>query len=111
MFRITRAEEPSRTILTVDGQLSGESIAAVETCCNQAGANGLPVQLYLRDVTSVDQAGQNLLSRLAAKGVDLIASGVYTSYLVEALASGAKSLRSPARGGAGAPRRKNGRVM
>ncbi len=111
MFRITKAEERLRTILTVDGQLSGDSIAAVETCCNQAGANGLPVQLYLRDVTSVDQAGQNLLSRLAAKGVDLIASGVYTSYLVQALASAAKALRSPDPDGAGAAWRKNGRVL
>ena len=48
---------------------------------------GRPVQLYLRDVTSVDQAGQKLLSRLAAKGVHLAASGVYTSYLVQALTS------------------------
>lgn len=85
MFRITKAEERSRTILTIDGQLLGDSIAAVETCCDQAGANGMPVQLYLRDVTSVDQAGQRLLSRLAAKGVDLVANGVYTSYLVQAV--------------------------
>jgi hypothetical protein len=87
MFRITKAEDLSRTILTIDGQLSSESVAAVETCCNQAGLEGRPVQLYLRDVTSVDQAGQKLLRRLAAKGVHLAASGVYTSYLVQALTS------------------------
>ncbi len=104
MFRITKAEERSRTILTVDGQLSGDSIAAVETCCDQAGASGTPVQLYLRDVTSVDQAGQNLLSRLAAKGVEVVGSGVYTSYLVEALTSAAKASRNPDTGRNGAPR-------
>jgi len=93
MFRITKAEERSKTILTIDGQLSGESIATVETCCNQACSDGKPVQLYLRDVTSVDQAGQNLLSRLAAKGVHLAASGVYTSYLVQALTCGAEATR------------------
>lgn len=85
MFRITRAEGRSKTVLTVDGQLSDESITAVETCCNQAKSSGKPVQLYLRDVTSVDQAGQNLLSRLAAGGVSVAAAGVYTSYLVETL--------------------------
>lgn len=94
MFRITRAEEPSRTILTVDGQLSAESIAAVETCCNQAGTDGKQVQLYLRDVTSVDQVGQNLLSRLAARGVDLTASGVYTSYLVHAVTCAEEASRN-----------------
>jgi len=55
----------------------------------------MPVQLYLRDVTSVDQSGQNLLSRLAAKGIDLVASGVYTSYLVQALTGAAKGPRNP----------------
>jgi ABC-type transporter Mla MlaB component len=85
MFRITKADEPSRTTLTIDGQLSADSIAAVETCCSQAGSSGKPVQLYLRHVTSVDQAGQQLLSRLAARGIHLAASGVYTSYLVKAL--------------------------
>jgi len=73
--------------MTIDGELSGDSIPVVETCCNQAGSNGRSVQLFLREVTAVDQAGQVLLSRLAAKGVDLVASGVYTSYLVQALTS------------------------
>lgn len=81
MFRITRAEEQSNTILTIDGQLSGDSIVAVETCCTQAGSNESPVQLDLRDVTSVDQAGQKLLRRLAANGIHLVASGLYTSFL------------------------------
>ncbi len=96
MFRITKAEEQSRTILTVDGQLSAESIAAVETCCSQAGSNGKAVQLYLRDVTSVDQDGQKLLTRLAARGIHLIASGVYTSYLVQALIKGENGSRNSA---------------
>ena len=94
MFRITKAEEPSRTTLTIDGQLLADSIAAVETCCNQAGSNGRPVQLYLRDVTSVDQAGQKLLSQLAASGIQLLASGVYTSYLVQALTGAEKAPRN-----------------
>ena len=87
MIRVTKTEEQSHTIITIDGQLSGDSVAVVETCCNQAKANGKPVQLFLRDVTTVDQAGQVLLSQLAAKGVRLVARGVYTSYLVQSLTS------------------------
>ena len=105
MFRITKAEERTRTILTIDGQLSDESIAAVEACCNQAGSDGRDVQLYLRDVTSVDQAGQNLLSRLAAKGVHLAASGVYTSYLVQALTCGEDAYRNSPLGNNGAAKK------
>ena len=99
MFRITKAENRLRTILTIDGQLAADSVVAVETCCNQACSDGRPVKLYLRDVTSVDQAGEKLLRRLAAKGVDLAASGVYTSYLVQALTSAENASRTyPKRG-------------
>jgi hypothetical protein len=85
MIRVTKTEERSRTIVTVDGQLSGDSIEVVETCCNQAELDGKPVQVFLRDVTTVDQPGRMLLARLAAKGVGLVACGVYTSYLIESL--------------------------
>lgn len=74
-------------MLTVDGQLSGDSIDVVETCCAQARSCGKAVQVFLRDVTGVDQSGRMLLTRLAAKGVDLVATGVYTSYLVQELTS------------------------
>ena len=67
MIRVTKTEEQSRTIITIDGQLSGDSVAVVEACCKQAQPNGKPVELFLRDVTTVDQTGQILLGRLAAK--------------------------------------------
>ena len=85
MIRVIKSEEPTRSIVTVDGDLSGDHIAVVEHCCQEAESNGKPVELVLRDVTTVDQVGRSLLSRLAAKGIRLIAGGVYTSYLVESL--------------------------
>jgi hypothetical protein len=98
MIRVTKTEEPSRTVVAVDGQLSGESTTAVETCCSQAESSRKPVCLFLRDVTTVDQAGTILLRRLAAKGIRLLASGVSTSYLVQTLDSGdAAALASSAR--------------
>ncbi len=98
MFRVSKAEEPARTIVTIDGQLLGDSIAVVETCCDQAISTGKAVHLFLRDVLTVDQAGRTLLCRLAAKGVRLLASGIYTSYLVRALnPSGTEPLNPGAR--------------
>jgi ABC-type transporter Mla MlaB component len=76
-------------IVTIDGQLAGDSIAIVETCCDQAISTGKAVHLFLRDVSTVDQAGRALLCRLAARGVRLLGRGVYTSYLVGALNPGA----------------------
>jgi hypothetical protein len=85
MIHVTKTEERWRTVVTVDGQLSGDSIDVVETCCSEAESGGKPVQLFLRDVTTVDQTGRMLLKRLAGKGIRLAASGVYTTYLVQAL--------------------------
>ena len=98
MIRIVKTEERSHTTITIDGQLAGDSIAVVETCCHQAESHGKPVRLFLRDVTSVDQPGQLLLNRLAAKGVQMTATGVYTSYLVESLMS-AQAAREDKNGG------------
>lgn len=85
MFRVSKAEERSGTVITIDGQLSRDSIELVENCCNQAMTKGKRVLLFLRDVPTVNQDGRDLLARLAAKGVRLRAAGIYTQYLVHEL--------------------------
>jgi hypothetical protein len=85
MIRITTADEPALTMITVDGQLAGDSIQAVETSCDQACSKGKPVWLVLRDVSVIGEDGQALLRRLATKGVLLKASGLYTSYVVQSI--------------------------
>ena len=97
MIRVTKVEERSRTTVTIDGQLSGDSISVVETCCNQALSAGTPVYLYLRDVTIVDPGGRSLLMRLSEQGVRLLAKGVYVSYLVEELAGDRRAAARPGR--------------
>jgi hypothetical protein len=87
MFRISKSEEPTHTMITVDGQFSGDCIEAVESLCEQEMATGLPVRLFLRDLTTIDEAGRSLLGRLAARGVCLVAHGVYISRVVEKLTS------------------------
>jgi anti-anti-sigma regulatory factor len=85
MIRIMTADEPSLTTITVDGELAGHNIQAVETSCDQARSNGKPIWLHLRDVSVIGEAGQALLRRLATKGVCLKASGIYTSYIVQSI--------------------------
>jgi len=87
MIRIMTAERPARTITTVDGLLSGESVESVETCCIQALSKGRPARLYLRDVFAIDERGRSILRRLAAEGIDLTANGVYSSYIVDKIQS------------------------
>ncbi len=85
MIRIVTADEPASTIITVDGRLTGDSILALESSCTEAVCSGKPVQLFLRDVSSIDEGGRALLWRLAAQGVRLKAVGLYNSYVIEAI--------------------------
>jgi ABC-type transporter Mla MlaB component len=77
MIRTMKTKERSRTVITIDGEPSRESVKAVEARCSPAESNRKPVYLSLRDVMTVDQAGRTLLHRLAAKGARLLVSGIY----------------------------------
>ena len=83
MFRLDKELGEVRTRLTFDGELSTECTGSLERCCEEAFRDGRPIDLVLRDVTGVDEAGQALLRRLAARGVCLFANGVYVSYLLD----------------------------
>jgi hypothetical protein len=91
MLRVSQEEEPIRTVITVDGRLCGDCVEFMEACCNQALLRGKPVELFLRDVSTVDAAARNLLCRLAAKGIHLLGRGVYTSYLLRRIKAAANA--------------------
>jgi hypothetical protein len=73
MIRVTKSEQEDRTIITIDGQLAGENLEVVKLFCNQTIAEGKPLDIILRDVLTIDEAGRVLLSCLAAKGIRLLA--------------------------------------
>jgi hypothetical protein len=82
MIRILTTNEASAVTITIDGQLVGDYVDAVETSVNEAIEERRSVHLFLRDVSHIDEQGRKLLSRLATKGVALSASGVYSRYIV-----------------------------
>lgn len=90
MIRIFTTNEPRAIQITVDGQLTADYLAAVETSIDEAVGQKRPVHLFLRNVSNIDEEGRTLLCRAAAKGVALSASGVYSSYVV------AEILKQPA---------------
>lgn len=85
MIRILTNNEPGGITVTVDGQLVGEYVNAVDSSVDQAMGEGKPVHLSLRDVSHIDEGARKLLSRLASEGVELSASGIYSSYIVAEL--------------------------
>lgn len=74
-MRIVTATEPNAVTITVEGELSGESVEAVDTRVSRAIGLGRAVRLFLRDITDIDENGRALLSRLAMKNVHLNAAG------------------------------------
>ena len=83
MIRIFTTTRPSAITITVDGQLVTESVQAVAAAVHEAIGHNKPVHIFLRNVSHIDEYGRGLLSQLASKGVQLSASGVYSSYIVE----------------------------
>jgi hypothetical protein len=108
MFRVTKSEVGKRTIITIDGQLSGDYIEVVEICCKQAISEGRPIDVFLHDVLIIDESGRALLTRLANQGVRLLAAGVYTSYVVRDLVAAGSS--SASRAGASGEKIRRGPV-
>jgi ABC-type transporter Mla MlaB component len=82
MIRIQTANNRGGITIAIDGQLAGEYVEEVEISIRKAIEQDKDVHLFLRDVSHIDETGHSLLSRLAAQGVGLSASGVYSSYVV-----------------------------
>ncbi len=85
IFRVSEIEAQSGTVVIVDGPFVGDHVRVTEDCCSRALAAGARLSVLLRDVSAIDDAGRDLLCRLAGHGVRLHASRVYISHLVKAI--------------------------
>jgi ABC-type transporter Mla MlaB component len=82
MIRIQAADNPDGNTIAIDGQLIGEYVAEVEESIRKSLEQYKNVRLFLRNVSHIDETGHALLSRLAAQGVELSATGLYSSHVV-----------------------------
>jgi hypothetical protein len=85
MIRIQAAHNPGSITIAIDGQLIGEYAAEVEDSIREAMEQHNDVHLFLRNVSHIDAMGHALLTRLAAHGVELSATGLYSSHVVTQL--------------------------
>jgi hypothetical protein len=96
MFSVTKSEVGKRTILTIDGQLSGDYIEVVEICCNQAESEGNPIDVFLRNVSTIDESRR--LHRLGTDYLEARCSSVFMTrlhrcfWLIESLRTSNKLL-------------------
>jgi hypothetical protein len=92
MLRITVHNDIGATRLIIEGRLMGAWMRELEGCWRHATAEQPPPRIIveLTDVSFVDEEGGELLRRMAAAGVELIATDVLMKALVEEITEGGR---------------------
>jgi len=90
MCRISAENQADRFVLKLEGCLSGAWVAELETSWRAAAETpeGRPIWVDLTEVYSVDDAGRQLLSRMARHGVGFVAKGCFMPELVREISGG-----------------------
>jgi hypothetical protein len=83
MLRITVDDEGSLCRLHLAGRLAGAWVAETENTWRSALISGRPVEIDMREVTGIDEAGRCLLQAMSQAGARFVAKGVAMEALVE----------------------------
>jgi hypothetical protein len=95
MLRISLINAPQATRLKLEGKLAHEWVAEMETAWAALGATRKKkVIVDLADVSFVDDAGKELLSRIRSAGGELVASGPMMSALIEEIQANVAATKS-----------------
>jgi len=90
MLLINRTDHPKHILLVIEGKLAGDNVGVIESACVEALSTKAAVTVFLKDVTGMDEAGRNLLMRMARTKVRLRALGLYSRFLVRRILDGAR---------------------
>jgi hypothetical protein len=83
MLRITVQEDALLWRLHLSGRLAGAWVAETENTWRSAPVSGRRVEIDMREVTWIDEAGRCLLQAMNQAGACFIAKGVAMEALVE----------------------------
>jgi hypothetical protein len=87
MLRITVQEDGSVWRLHLAGRLAGDWVAETENMWRSASVSGKPLEIDMREVTGIDEAGRCLLRAMNLAGARFIAKGVAMKALIEDMTS------------------------
>ncbi len=89
MLRITPIEGGNhRVVLRLEGRVSGPWVGELSEVCEEALGNGAPLVLSLAEVSFLDTAGVALLTRLQARGVEVVDCSIFVKEQLKAVRSG-----------------------
>ena len=86
MLRVTVHEDGTFCRLELAGRLEGPWVLETEYAWRSALQSGRQIELGMRWLTDIDDAGRELLSVMHLAGVRLIAKGVWMKGIVEGIA-------------------------
>ena len=83
MLRITVHENGAQCRLELSGRLEGPWVAEIEHAWRSSLWPGKEIEVDMREVVGIDDAGRELLTAMHQAGAHLIAKGVWMRALVE----------------------------
>ena len=86
MLRITPIEGGNhRVVLRLEGRVSGPWVGELSEVCEEALGNGAPLVLSLAEVSFLDTAGVELLTRLQTRGVEVVDCSMFVKEQLRAI--------------------------
>lgn len=79
--------------MTLAGKLGGPWVAETESAWRSAPCSGKQIEIDMREVTAVDNAGRDLLTAMHHAGARLIARGVAMTALIQEIAAQQRNSR------------------
>jgi len=84
MLRVTAKKADGIEIWDLEGKLAGEWVKELDRCwIERTPEPGIRLQVNLKAVGYIDEAGKQLLSRMCESGVDVTGCGCMTRAVVE----------------------------
>jgi hypothetical protein len=99
MLKITVTETPTEQRWVLEGRLTHPWVATLRLHWRKtrSARQGRTCVVDLDDVTGIDQYGQRVLRTMMREGAQCLARGVFTTYLLAAIAPQQKEKGTPAR--------------
>src|SRR5215831_20017280 len=96
MLRITTQKKRGKTVLDIEGRLTGPLVGTLEKCWRELRAASPDEKLHLNlcGVSFIDAAGRMLLKEIYREGGELVAEGCLNQAIVEEIVKSEKDSRS-----------------
>jgi hypothetical protein len=86
MLKISTIERPSHCRLVVEGKLIGPWVGELKSACQRAEFRDRKLLIYIKNLITISQEGENVLLELMNDGVRVRGCGVFTKHVLKQLA-------------------------